>query len=81
MILDLFPELEETLSPRAAWMRANDLHVFEMEEPFPDPEDKFIAHQGEADPGCPFALGETEDEALIRLCKSLGIKTWHPSIP
>ena len=67
----------ETLSPRMAWMREHDIHVEELpEENRVEPEDLWIAWQGESGPNSPAQFGESRDEALLRLAKDLGIKPW-----
>lgn len=81
MMDDLFSmagaPVPEVLSPRLAWMRANDISVEEMpEENRVEPEDLWIAWQGEAVPVSPQQFGESRDAALLRLASSLGIKPW-----
>tara|TARA_Y100000590_G_scaffold35002_1_gene38068 strand:- start:1473 stop:1691 length:219 start_codon:yes stop_codon:yes gene_type:complete len=69
---EMFPDMEETLSPRQKWIRNNAVKSFELE----GEDGKYKAVSGDFS-----AIGDDEDQAILRLAQTLWIrkqiKTWE----
>lgn len=69
---EMFPDMEETLSPRQKWIRKNAVKSFALE----GKEGKYKAVSGDFS-----AIGDDEDQAILRLAQTLWIrkqiKTWE----
>lgn len=73
-------DIPEQLSPRLAWMKEHDVHTYRSpcmedgDEPWSAWIGDFkttVAHNDD------YETGETEDEALVKLCKRNNLKLWN----
>ena len=78
-------DLNETLSPRLAWMRQRNV---ELKENVPNPEPGAESdlghelHRWYAGAGGVWIGGATQDEAIVNLCKYKGWRLWNePAAP
>lgn len=75
--------IPETLSPRLKWMREQSIHIIDN-GPVGEGESRYCAYQGVAGRTGMFVwdwtgYGQTEDEALVQLCKKLDLLLWNES--
>lgn len=78
---ELFPFESITIkSPRLLWLERYDIHTYKTPG-ISDDQQPWNAWQGKIEDaiesGRDYYTGKTEDEALVCLCKYLGIKLWN----
>lgn len=83
----LFPDLPEVLSPKLAWIRANDVETEQLEfggQECPETGDDIprwvcrkISPKGiDLWRECEIGGGDTEDEAMLDYCTNANVKHW-----
>lgn len=71
---DLLFDVPETLSPRLAWMKKHGLTVAKSDVA---DSDEWVASDDDDDDPEGYAVGKTQDEALVKYARKFGIKLWN----
>jgi len=76
MIDNLF-RMEESLSPRLQWMQKHKIHSLKGNDEDGEPWGAWVGEEGMPLQGKWLTFAATEDEALAKLAKTIGVKFWN----